>query len=167
MTYSEEQINRLAQYFYEEGGTRRIAMTQKPELVAALTRALERLDETALDGGTIAPDEGRRVANAGEFAAAWNGRTREQREDLVVQLLHQQDVTIRCFQGDHEGALEQLARRREEWLVLYWHDDCPECEAHAESAISMAKVTGSIGSTQATATAQGGTQHAAKVRRAA
>ncbi|QKY80354.1 hypothetical protein SEA_MERCEDES_54 [Microbacterium phage Mercedes] len=39
---SAVDINRLAQYLYEEGGTKVSAMTDKATLVAALTRALER-----------------------------------------------------------------------------------------------------------------------------
>lgn len=42
-TLGETEVNVLAQYFYEEGGTRRIAMTEKPELVASLQRALARM----------------------------------------------------------------------------------------------------------------------------
>lgn len=41
---TDVQINRLAQYLYEEGGTRISAMTDKPVLVEALTRALKRAD---------------------------------------------------------------------------------------------------------------------------
>lgn len=100
---------------------------------------------TTLEGATDMPDEGRRVANAGQFAAAWNDRTPEQREDLVVQLLHAQDVSMRCFQADHDRAVELLEENRKRWLVLYWHDECPECEAHAESAITYAQVMGSVG----------------------
>lgn len=39
---SAVDVNRLAQYLYEEGGTKVSAMTDKATLVAALTRALER-----------------------------------------------------------------------------------------------------------------------------
>lgn len=108
------------------------------------------IPEATLQGATDMPDEGRRVANAGEFAAAWNARTDQQREDLVVQLLHQQDTSIKCFQQDHDSLLEQLRAveaKRNEWIVLYWHEECVECEGHAESAITYAQVTGSVGMT--------------------
>lgn len=46
---TEVQINRLAQYLYEEGGTKIEAMTDKPKLVAALTAALKRADVSIVE----------------------------------------------------------------------------------------------------------------------
>lgn len=63
---------------------------------------------TVLDGATQLPDEGHRVASAGEFAAVWNTRTPEQREKLVQLLLDQQSRAHTCFIEDHEGLKQQL-----------------------------------------------------------
>lgn len=76
------------------------------DAVRVLRELADVMAGTDLADATVVPEEGRRVANAGEFAAAWNARTATQREDLVVQLLHQQDTSRNCCQQDHDAMVK-------------------------------------------------------------
>jgi hypothetical protein len=63
-----------------------------------------------LEGATELPPENTRIRTAGEFAALWNAKSPQERDDFMVQLLHQQDTTLKCFVEDHAGAVEQRNR---------------------------------------------------------
>ena len=54
-----------------------------------------------LDGATTAPPLNAECSNAGEFAAAWNAATAEQRENFVYNHNRSTREAIRCFMEGH------------------------------------------------------------------
>lgn len=65
---------------------------------------------TELDGATEPPDEFVAVADAGQFAASWNARTPEQREQWVEWMSTLAEQVMRCHMQDHAGAVEMQRR---------------------------------------------------------
>lgn len=65
---------------------------------------------TELDGATEQPDEFVAVADAGQFAASWNARTPEQREQWVEWMSTLAEQVMRCHMQDHAGAVEMQRR---------------------------------------------------------
>ena len=98
MTTFDEWFNTMTL----EGGTQKAHMRQAWD--AALTM---------LDGDLGCPAEGMQPANPAEFAALWNSKNPERREKLFQILLRQQEDSRRCFEQDHQGAVEQVAKAAE------------------------------------------------------
>lgn len=61
---------------------------------------------TELDGATEQPPEYAQIADAGQFAASWNARTPEQRQEWVKWMSVLAENVMRCAMQDHEGAVE-------------------------------------------------------------
>lgn len=87
-------------------GSERLARKYAP--VTVLSRGESRVTE--LDGATEQPDEFVAVADAGQFAASWNARTPEQREQWVEWMSTLAEQVMRCAMQDHEGAVEMQRR---------------------------------------------------------
>jgi hypothetical protein len=116
--YDDQLLNRLAQYLYEEIGLAphiqlQMPMTRKPELVAALKRAIERVQEQ---------------------------QRREFEESLAKITAAWSQMTEGIAQAFADAA--KATRKAEYWDVEYFHEDCPHCEACAEEAIKNAKERG-------------------------
>ncbi|QZE10344.1 hypothetical protein SEA_KATCHAN_56 [Microbacterium phage KatChan] len=70
--------------------------------------------DTSLAGATREPALGVVPATAGEFAAIWNGRTTEQREQMLRSINASGDTAAKCWQADHEGLERELQSIREQ-----------------------------------------------------
>jgi len=68
------------------------------------------IPKDALGGATAVPVEGARSTSAGEFAAKWNSLDPEDREKWVRRIEDNADDAIRCFQADHEAAVDVAHR---------------------------------------------------------
>ncbi len=62
---------------------------------------------TDLDGATSSPLEGERITTTGQFAAAWNEATPEQRTQWWDQIHTLSETASRCFLQNHEANLER------------------------------------------------------------
>lgn len=63
---------------------------------------------TDLDGATEPGLEHSFPADAGEFAARWNARTPESREDLVRVLVSNAQIASTCIIRNHEARFENV-----------------------------------------------------------
>lgn len=86
-----------------------------PHLVAPLRALADALDAggltSTLHDPTRPPITGTRVATPGEFAALWNSRPPEQREQMLRSMQETSDDAFRC-RWQHEGVEEQVEHWR-------------------------------------------------------
>lgn len=84
---------------------------------------LSRLAETTLQGATVPAPDGTEIVTAGEYAAAWNAATPEDRQEHLQRVRSTAATALQCFLEDH-GALTEL--------VTYWRSRAH----HAEDALA-------------------------------
>lgn len=126
---------------------------------------------TDLEGAAEEPHPMGRVRTVAEFAALWNTKSEEQREEFLQGLKVDQEAASACFMKDHDGLQQQLdnslAKQAElqgklngiqeelvafgrrsgviqpnAWITSQRHIECTECEALVEAAIDHCKETG-------------------------
>lgn len=73
------------------------------QIAAGLRRVADQIRPLDLEAATFPPEPGVQPANSSEFAALWNAKTPERREQMMQLLLDQQSRAHTCFMEDHEG----------------------------------------------------------------
>lgn len=131
---------------------------------------------TDLEGAAEDPALGEAVQTPAQFAAFWNTKSEEQREEFLQGLKVDQEAASACFMEDHDGLQKQLdnslAKQAElqgklnsiqeelvafgrrsgviqpnAWITSQRHVECTECEALVEDAIDHCKETGQSSAT--------------------
>jgi hypothetical protein len=69
--------------------------------------ASSEVPDLSLDGATQRPDPNVQVANAGEFAAIWNGMTPNERDDWTAAIVRSAAESTRCFIQAHDDRIAQ------------------------------------------------------------
>lgn len=80
-----------------------------PSEEAAL-RWLDAVEElqTVLDGPTDTGEPYAYPKDAGEFAARWNAKTVQERDELVTRLVSDSRRSLHCYQANHDEEIERL-----------------------------------------------------------